>query len=169
MLEILGILIFALVVLWILSKVRGVDKHRGNQNGFSTVSVSLGEILPPELAHLEVEDHYVVRVAGVSHQNDDGSSRQEIIGRCKVPEILELRRQPNHRHDKNAIQVLRQNGEMLGFIPKDEARLMAPQLDKGRRYVAVLITLDGGYGHKRWRGAGVLVVKIKEGVRSHAA
>lgn len=53
---------------------------------------------------------------------------------------------------------------MLGFIPRNEARLMAPEMDNGRRYVAVLTTLDGGYGQKRWRGAGVLVVKIKEGI-----
>jgi hypothetical protein len=156
-------------VLWFVLKMRSTKPAPSTQNEFSTVKVSLAEILPPELANLEAEDHYVVRVAGVSHPNDDGSSRQEILARCKVPEVLELRRQPNHRHDKNAIQVRRQNGEMLGFIPKDEARLMAPQMDRGRRYIAVLTTLDGGYGQKRWRGAGILVVKIKENQGRQAA
>jgi hypothetical protein len=162
--EILGLIFVVAVVLWIVLKVLSRNAGPSGQKEFSTVRASLGEILPPELADLEMEDHYIVRVAGVSHQNDDGSSRQEILARCKVPEILELRRQPNHRHDKNAIQVRRQNGEMLGFIPKNEARIMAPELDKGRRYVAVLTTLDGGYGEKRYRGAGVLIVKIKDGI-----
>jgi hypothetical protein len=162
-LEFLAAIIFVLLVLWVLSQLRGKNKGPTDKSGIQSVSVRLSDILPPELAHLEVEDHYVVRVAGVSHLNDDGSSRQKILARCKVPEMLELRRQPNHRHDKNAIQVLRQNGEMLGFIPKNEARLMAPEMDKGRRYVALLTTLDGGHGEKRYRGAGILVVKIKAG------
>ncbi|HEV2177074.1 MAG TPA: HIRAN domain-containing protein [Terriglobia bacterium] len=162
--ETLAVLIAVLVALWIFSQLRARNGVRRSQPRLQSLCVSLGEILPPELAKLEVEDHSVVRVAGVSHANDDGTSRQEILKRCKVPEILHLRRQPNHRNDKNAIQVLRHNGEMLGFIPRNEARLMAPEMDNGRRYVAVLTTLDGGYGQKRWRGAGVLVVKIKEGI-----
>ncbi|HET9177450.1 MAG TPA: HIRAN domain-containing protein [Terriglobia bacterium] len=160
--EILGVIFLAILLLWIYSKVRGARPAPSVQGGYSSTKVALGEILPPELAQLEMEDHYIVRVAGVSHQNDDGTSRQEILARCKVPELLELRRQPNHRHDKNAVQVLRQNGEMLGFIPRDEAAIMAPELDKGRRYVALLTALDGGSGQKRFRGAGVLIVKIKE-------
>jgi len=160
--EIVFLIIAAIVVLWFVLKALTAKPARSRQNEVSTARVSLAEILPPELANLEEEDHFVVRVAGVSHPNDDGSSRQEMLARCKVPEVLQLRRQPNHRHDKNAIQVRRQNGEMLGFIPKNEARLMAPEMDKGRRYIAVLTTLDGGEGQKRWRGAGILVVKIKE-------
>lgn len=164
--ETLGIVVLILLVLWAISRARSKGPSAKRESGPTSVKIRLGEILPPELAQLELEDHYMLRVAGVSYENDDVSSRQEILARCTVPEILRLVRQPNHRHDSNAIQVRRGNGEMLGFIPRDEARLMAPELDKGRRYVAVLTTLDGGYGQKPTRGAGVLIVKIK-GADSH--
>lgn len=152
--EALGVIFLAILLLWIYSKVRGASADSSVQDGYSSRKVALGEILPPELADLEVEDHYIIRVAGVSHQNDDGTSRQEILARCRVPEILELRRQPNHRHDRNAIQVLRKNGEMLGFIPRDEAAVMAPELDNGRRYIALLATLDGGEQAEAVSGRG---------------
>lgn len=160
--ELLGVITLVLFGLWTVSKLRRKLAPISNKNVRSSVRISLAEILPPELAQLEVEDHYVVRVAGVSYENDDGSSRQEILACCKVPEILQLVRQPNHRHDRNAIQVRRQNGEMLGFIPREDACLMAPELDKGRQYVAVLVTLDGGYWGKPALAADVLIVKIKE-------
>lgn len=160
--EILGIIVLlALFVLWAVFRFQRKLTLAPTISEPSSVTISLGDILPPDLAQLDVEDHYIIRVAGVSYQNDDGSSRQKILAHCKVPEMLQLVRQPNHRHDTNAIQVRRENGEMLGFIPRDEARLMASELDKGRRYVAVLTTLDGGYGRKPKRGAGVLIVKIK--------
>lgn len=164
--EILGIIILALLVLWTVSRFQRKLTLAPTISEPSSVTISLSDILPPELAQLEVEDHYIIRVAGVSYQNDDGSRRQEILAHCKVPEMLQLVRQPNHRHDTNAIQVRRENGEMLGFVPRDEARLMAPELDEGRRYVAVLTTLDGGYGQKPTRGAGVLIVKIKNAKES---
>ena len=157
--ETFGIIVLICVAIWLLSKLGG---KRSALNEPILKTASVGDLVPPEMANLEVEDHYVVRVAGVSHQNDDGSHRQEILSRCKLGELLRLQRQPHHRHDKNAVQVLRQNGEMLGFIPKNEARLMAPEMDNGRRYVAVLTTLDGGHGSKRLRGAGILIAKVKE-------
>jgi HIRAN domain len=161
-LETVGIIFLAILLLWIYSEMRDARAAPSVQGGYSSRKVALGEILPPELAELEMEDHYIVRVAGVSHQNDDGTSRQEILARCKVPGVLELRRQPNHRHDRNAVQVLRQNGEMLGFIPRGDASVMAPELDKGRRNVALLTTVDGGSGRERFLGAGVLIVKVNE-------
>jgi HIRAN domain len=167
--ETLAIVVLAILVLWVVSKLASKQGTRSEGDEQFTKTVSLGELVPPELANLEIEDHYVIRVAGVSHLNDDGSSRQEVLSRCKVGEMLQLRRQPNHRHDKNAVQVLRQNGEMLGFIPRDEARLMAPEIDRGRRYVAVLTTLDGGHGSKRFLGAGMLIVKVKEFPKPTAA
>jgi hypothetical protein len=160
--ETFAILALIVVVIWLISKLGGKNSSQSFEGEQFSKTVSLGELLPAEMANLEVEDHYVIRVAGVSHQNDDGSYRQEILSRCKPGEMRRLLRQPGHRHDKNAVQVLRQNGEMLGFIPKNEARLMAPEMDRGRRYVAVLTTLDGGHGSKRLRGAGIVIVKVKE-------
>ena len=45
---------------------------------------------------------YVVSVAGVSYHNDDGSSRQTIISRCKPGETLMLIREPDNRFQGNA-------------------------------------------------------------------
>ena len=56
-------------------------------------------------------------VAGVSYDNDDGSSRQTIISRCKPGETLMLIREPDNKFDAGAIKVTRRNGQQIGYVP----------------------------------------------------
>lgn len=73
---------------------------------------------------------FTVAVAGVSYPNDDGSSRQDIIRDCREGENLELHHVPVPQ-DKYAVKVSRWNGEQLGWLPKWNAREIAPLLDRG--------------------------------------
>ena len=76
-------------------------------------------------------DSFDAKVTGVTHNNDCGGRRQAIIARCRVGEPLRLEREPNNPVDKLAIKVLRSNGEQIGYIPADEARLLSNLLDRG--------------------------------------
>jgi integrase len=61
-------------------------------------------------------DHFFGQVSGESHRNDDGSDCQAIIPRCRVGELLVLEREPDNPHDINAIRVIRQSGEQIGYL-----------------------------------------------------
>ena len=51
---------------------------------------------------------------------------------------LELRRDPANEHDANAIAV-HAGGEQLGFVPRELAAEIAPELDAGRPWAAVVL------------------------------
>jgi hypothetical protein len=52
---------------------------------------------------------------------------------------LTLRRDPGNEHDPNAIAVLGGDGEQLGWVPRELAAELAPQLDAGRPWSAVVL------------------------------
>jgi len=87
---------------------------------------------------------FFTKVAGVTFEG-----RQRIVARCSVGERLILLRDPNNRHDKGAIKVLRSNGEQLGFISSDVSRSgdssgLAFRMDRGDRYQCRISDLTGG-------------------------
>jgi len=51
---------------------------------------------------------------------------------------LELRRDPANPHDANAVEVLAA-GRQLGFVPREIAARVAPDLDAGRSWSAVVL------------------------------
>jgi hypothetical protein len=51
---------------------------------------------------------------------------------------LALRRDPGNEHDPNAIQVLA-GQEQIGWVPRDLAAELAPELDAGRTWSAVAL------------------------------
>jgi len=91
--------------------------------------------------------HLFTKAAGVVHCNQDGSSRQAIIERCCRLESLTLHREPDNPHDPNAVAVLRANGEQIGYLYRELAKVISHRLELGYRYVALVTDLlrDGGY------------------------
>jgi len=70
---------------------------------------------------LDRKKAFYTKVAGVSHSNDDGSSRAGIITKCEVFECLNLVWETENKFDPNAVAVRRVGtGEQLGYL---EARL----------------------------------------------
>ena len=57
----------------------------------------------------------------------------ELVGRA-----LELRRDPDNEHDPNAIAV-HAGGEQVGWVPRELAEKLAPQLDDGRPWSAIVL------------------------------
>jgi hypothetical protein len=109
-------------------------------------------------------------IAGVSHPNDDGTSRQQIIARCRVGERLILRADPSNQYDPSAVKVLRSSGEQLGYLHAYIAPDIQPDLLNGIEVPCCISDLTGGYGHKYTRGVNIYIGQWEApGVHSDAA
>lgn len=95
------------------------------------------------------------KIRGVNHQNENGSDRQEILGRCSEGETLYLYRDPDNPEDNNAVEVRRSNGEKLGYLSRSMAEDIAPKIDNGTEVRAQIKNLTGGGSKKR--GCNILV------------
>lgn len=84
---------------------------------------------------------FLVGVKGESHDNLDGTSRQEIIKRAEVGNSVELRADPLNEHDRWAVAVFVQN-QQIGFLPSDARDASA--LLKGEPISAVVAKIVGG-------------------------
>ncbi len=82
--------------------------------------------------------HFHTKIAGVSFEG-----RQDYIAGLRAGAQLELHRQPENPHDRNAIAVHYGNLQ-LGFFNKRLAAHLAPLIDAGARYRARVASLTGG-------------------------
>lgn len=93
------------------------------------------------------------RLAGVTFEN-----RQEVIATLSAGDPLILQRQPDHPHDSNAIAVFTTNGQSAGFVPRDLAISMAPQLDAiGGKCRAEVVEIVGGSAEASNLGIEILI------------
>lgn len=84
------------------------------------------------------------KVVGVTRHNHDGSDRQEIARHCYGGERLTLRREPDNPQDANAVAVVRENGDQVGYLSAGVAEQVAPLLDTGAPVTAVVAEVTGG-------------------------
>ena len=92
---------------------------------------------------------YTLRVAGVSHANDDGSSRQLIIGQTFRGMAVELRPEPQNRFDPDATAVWCSAGQ-LGYVPRSTRDFIGKRRLLDLRWNVKAIT--GGFGSRPTRG-----------------
>ena len=78
------------------------------------------------------------KLAGVSFEG-----RQDMIAGLRPGHALDLRREPDNEFDPNAIGAW-YGSFKLGFIKKEIARRLAPNIDAGERYTAEVTALTGG-------------------------
>ena len=67
---------------------------------------------------------YVIntKTVGVSKENADGSSRQEVIkNEVAEDDPIRLEHEPNNPYDEHAIKVLTESGKQIGYLSKDVA------------------------------------------------
>jgi HIRAN domain len=89
-------------------------------------------------------NEFFSKIAGVTHDNADGTSRQAIISRCNVGERLVLQPEPDNSFDPNAVKVLRTNGEQLGFLGARLAAELQPYLIAGQTIPCCIANFSGG-------------------------
>lgn len=105
---------------------------------------------------------YTMGIAGEAQVNADGTSRQQIIKRCKEGERLVLKREPENPHDPNAVAVLRESGAQIGYVSRRNAEWVAPLLDEGRRMEAQIEQITGGgLFPRKFRGVIIRLTKYQ--------
>lgn len=108
-----------------------------------------------------IEQCYFSAVAGESFENYDGSSRQKILKRCVAGETIELVHEKGNRYDRWAVQVLRENGEQIGYLPSEQSEEFMQRMQSGCGYIAGLIEVTGGTFDKPHRGAVIYIMEVR--------
>ncbi len=100
------------------------------------------------------------KIVGVTFEG-----RQDIVGGVREGAELELRRDPDNAYDPNAIGVWF-GALQLGFLKREIALRVAPNIDAGERYTAAVTAVTGG--GTRSVGINVYVTRFREAVRRAA-
>jgi hypothetical protein len=104
--------------------------------GYHVVDLDSGRYLPRDGPELAARGLRVVGVAGAAAHH-----REVLVSDAVAPgRSLELRRDPGNPHDPNAIRVHPLGaGEQVGWVPREVAAELAPDLDAGRPWAAVAL------------------------------
>lgn len=78
-------------------------------------------------------------VKGVTFTNPDGTKRQEIIATLHKGDRLLLEREPQNQYDQNAIKVLTEKHQQIGYVAKKSAEQLAAAMDAGHNLAAKVI------------------------------
>jgi hypothetical protein len=115
------------------------------------------------------------KLAGVSHPNDDGTSRQNYIRKfCKPGMRLVVVREPANPYDPNAIAVFVEVSSLLflrtryqiGYLKnydgggRDKPGELARHIDNGGRLEVTIADVTGGTKDKAALGVNVLIEKL---------
>lgn len=73
--------------------------------------------------------YIVTKLAGITFNN-----RVEKIKKLSTESYIEIKRDINNKYDRNAIKVINKDKEIIGYIPKELAIIIAPRIDKGEKY-----------------------------------
>ena len=99
-----------------------------NENAVALMQeMNLGSIIKPLSKEILLFDSYI---AGTSHVKDES-----VYDGLKEDDKLVLRREDN-KFDSNAILVLNEKGEKLGYIPEKDNIVFARLMDAGKLLIA---------------------------------
>ena len=91
--------------------------------------------------------------------------RDEIIeclylsGNMDIGQELLLKREPNNPYDRNAIAVIHpETMQQIGFIQKDLAATMSPNIDAGIIFKATISSVTGGGGYNY--GVNIRIIQL---------
>jgi hypothetical protein len=104
--------------------------------GYSLVDRDTGRYLARDDPSLAARGLRVSGVAGAAAHHQEAVGREDVgPGRA-----LELRRDPANEHDPNAIAVYPAGGgEQVGWVPRELAAELAPRLDQGETWSAIVL------------------------------
>lgn len=108
------------------------------------------------------DSNIVVRISGVTYEG-----RQEIIAKMHKTDEIKMRRDKFNKYDENAIGVYNSNNQNVGWIPRDVATILAPNIDKGKKYKIKINKIHGGNGYNY--GIEVLITESKSTLNSSQA
>jgi hypothetical protein len=103
--------------------------------GYNLIDRDSGRYLAREAPELAARGLLVAGVAGAGRHHADALAS----GGVAPGRPLELRRDPDNPHDPNAIAVHDAGGRQVGWVPRELAAELAPELDGGRAWSAVVL------------------------------
>lgn len=83
-------------------------------------------------------------IAGTSHDNDDGSSRQDLLNKACVGAGVWLVTEPDNPRDSLAVKVILPGQGQLGYLPKQIAWDMAQDFVSFPRPGIIVAITHGG-------------------------
>jgi len=105
--------------------------------GYQLVEAGSGRYLGRDAPELAERGLRVAGVAGASAHHGEALADEE---RAKPGNALELRRDPDNEHDTNAIAVFAAGGgDQLGWVPREIAAEIAPEIDAGKPWSALVL------------------------------
>lgn len=107
-----------------------------------------------EYASIGQASSFFTKVVGVSFD-----ARQEVARTLQAGDTLLLARDPQNEFDPFAIKVENNSGQQLGFLRKEIAKHVAPQMDEGRDYVACVQEVTGKQGEGQSLGVNIEVTR----------
>lgn len=113
--------------------------------------------------------HFYSKVASVSYENPDGTSRQRSIKKCGPRERLVIAHEDDNPYDSNALAVRRQSGEQIGYIGAELAAEIVARIAKGYLYAVFVNEITGGTATRSTRGVNLLIIEARPGVSSREA
>jgi len=102
--------------------------------GYQLIDQSSGRYLARDAPELVLRGLRVVGVAGAGSHHADAIEADAVA----PGNPLQLRRDPDNEHDPNAIAV-HAGGEQVGWVPREVAAELAPELDNGRPWSALVL------------------------------
>ncbi len=103
--------------------------------GYQLVDRESGRYLARDAPELTALGLHVAAVAGAGRHHAEAIESDAVApGRP-----LELRRDPENTHDPNAIAVHSGDGEQVGWVPRELAEELAPKLDAGEIWSAIVL------------------------------
>lgn len=85
---------------------------------------------------------FFLGVAGESHANRDGTSRQAIIRRCRAGDAVTLEPEPDNPYDNLAMKVMHAAGQ-VGYLPAGHGLTRA--VKRGVATATIYRTTGGGW------------------------
>jgi hypothetical protein len=103
--------------------------------GYQVVEGESGRYLGRDAPELRSRRLLVAGVAGAGRHHAEALAAEDVgPGRA-----LELRRDPGNEHDPSAIAVHASGGGQVGWVPREIAAELAPALDAGEPWAAVVL------------------------------
>ena len=102
-------------------------------------------------------DWFPCKVVGVSHRNDDRTSRQAAIRKLDTLDSLELEPEPTNPYDKDAIRVLNRDDRQIGYLDRRSAGETSRAMRKGVHFLCFVLDVTGE--DQPTRGVNIAIIR----------
>ena len=103
--------------------------------GYELIDAASGRYLARDAPELAQAGLHVASIAGAARHHAEALQSDAVL----PGSALELRRDLGNEHDSNAIAVHVQGAEQIGWVPREVAAEIVPELDAGTPWAAIAL------------------------------